>query len=79
MSDTWVAGTILICLIFVIIGIPCVFIAVLGFKMLNKLAYFPSKNPAIQTSIFIWLVMIEVVAFTMLMVFYHVFSDYSAQ
>lgn len=79
MSESWVAGITLITIIFVIIGIPCIFIAVLGFKMLNKLAYFPSKNPAIQTSIFFWLVMIEIVAFTMLMIFYHVFSDYSAQ
>ena len=77
MSEAWVAGIILITLVFIIIAVPCVFIAFLGYKMLNKLAYFPSKNPAIQMSILFWLMIVEVASVTMLLTFYHVFADYS--
>lgn len=76
MSETWSAGLILIGLVLIIIIIPCIFIGVLGSSMLNRLAYYPSKTPAIQMSIFFWLMLSEVVSITLLLMFYHVFADY---
>ena len=78
MSQTLWAGIVLISFVFIIVGIPCVFIAVLGVGMLNKLAYFPSKAPAVQMSILGWLLLVEVVSVTLLLLFYHVFADYGA-
>ena len=79
MGESWQAGLIFIAVISVIIGIPCIFIAVIGSKMLNKLAYFPSKNPAIQKSVCFWIILVEVAAFTILLMFYHVLADYSVK
>ena len=79
MSETWRAGLILVTIVFLIIVVPCIFIAVLGSKMLNKLAYFPSKNPAIQKDVCFWIVLVEIASFTLLIMFYHVFADYSGK
>ncbi len=59
----------------VIVAIPCIGISILGTKMLNKLAYFPSKTPAIHMSILGWLVVVEVVAVTLMLSFYRVFQE----
>lgn len=71
------AAVTLITILIVIVGLPCVAVAWLGSRMINKLGYFPSKNPAIQTSIFLQLLVIEIFSFTLLFLFYHVFVDYS--
>lgn len=77
MSETWSVGIVMIAIVFVIVAIPCLFTGWLGYKMLKKLAYFPSKNPAIQMGIFLKLLIVEVVSITLLLVFYHVLADYS--
>ena len=73
MNEVWRAGVILIVIISVIMAIPCVCTIYLGRKMLKKLAYFPSKNPAIQMNIIMWLVIVEIVSFVLLFVFYQIF------
>jgi len=75
LGITWTASVILVAMFFFIIAIPCLFVAVLGYKMLGKLAYFPSKNPAIQTDMFFWLVLTEIVSITLLLAFYHTFAE----
>ena len=79
MYDSWTAGLVLVVIVFVVVTLPCVFIGILGYKMLNKLAYYPSKNPAIQMSIFFWLILVEVVSVTLLLLFYQMFADYSSE
>lgn len=77
MNETWTAGLILIVIVLMVIAIPCFFVAFLGYQMLHKLAYYPSKNPAIQMSIFFWLIIVEIASVAMLIAFYHIFADYS--
>ena len=79
MSETWVAGLILISVVLVIVAIPCFFVSFLGYQMLHRLAYFPSKNPAIQMSIFLWLIVVEIASIVMLITFYHIFADYTQE
>ncbi len=73
------SSLVLILMFLVIMGIPCTGVAILGTKMINKLGNFPSKTPAIQLSVFWKLLIIEVVGFTMLIGFYHLFADYSGE
>ena len=79
MSETMIAGLILSAIISVIMAVACVPIAILGCKMLNKLAHHPSQTPMIQTSILIPLVIVEVVSITALLIFYHVLADYKKE
>lgn len=79
MSDAIIGGIILVCLFLVIIGIPCVGIAIVGRQLIYKLSHFPSKTPAIQTGILFKLVIIEIVGFTLLLTFYHILSDYGSE
>ena len=76
MSDTWGPGVILITVILILIGIPCAGVAVLGNRLLNRLGYFPSKTPAIQKSILVKLVVIEIISVTFLLMFFHALSEY---
>ena len=69
------ARVILVVIWFIIIAIPCIGTALVGRKMLNKLAYFPSKTPAIHMSTLGWLMVIEIVAVTLLLTFYRVFQE----
>jgi hypothetical protein len=57
-----------------IIIIPCFLVAMIGRKMIDQMGQYPSKTPFIQMSIFYKLVLIEVFAFTLLLLFYHFFS-----
>lgn len=77
MSSLWISAITLISIILVIVGFPCIAVAWLGTRMINRMGYFPSKAPAIQMSIFLKLVVIEIFSFTLLFMFYHVFIDYS--
>jgi len=76
MSDVWGPGVILIAVIAIIMAVPCVGVALLGSKMINKLAFFPSKTPAIQKSILIKLIVIELISVALLLAFFHALSDY---
>ena len=79
MSETWSAGLILITVITFIMAVPCFFVAFLGYQMLHRLAYFPSKNPSVQMSIFFWLIIVEIASIVMLIMFYHIFADYTPE
>ena len=49
-----------------IVLVPCVLVMLMGKKMIQQLGRYPSKTPAIQMSIFVQLVVIEIVTFTLL-------------
>ena len=59
----------------VIIIIPCVLVALLGRKLIDQIAHFPTRAPVFHVSIFFKLVIIEAVTFTLLITFLHVFAN----
>ena len=72
--EYWYEAFIFIGIFSFLMLVPCVGVAVIGYKMIQKLGHFPSKTPAIQMSIVLQLVLTEVVAFTLIMIFYQIFS-----
>jgi hypothetical protein len=72
--DLWKEAFVFGVIYAVIITIPCVIAGIMGVKMINQLGTYPSKTPFIQMSIFFKLVLLEIVTFTLLVGFYHVFT-----
>jgi len=70
------AALVLFAMFFVIIAIPCVGVAVLGWNLANRLAFYPSKTPAIHLSVILKLVILETISFGLLMFLYHILADY---
>ena len=70
MGDSAGAALSFIGVFYAIMFVPCVGAAVLGTKLINKLGRFPSKTPVIQLGILFPLVVLEVVSFTMMLVFF---------
>lgn len=66
------AAVVFILIFFVVMLIPCVGVAWLGSKLINKLGRYPSKTPALQISIIFRLAVLEVVSFTLLLVFFKI-------
>ena len=56
----------------VLIAVPCTGIAWLGKKLIDNLGKYPSKTPMIQTSIIFKLAFIEIVSFTLLLLFFKI-------
>jgi hypothetical protein len=65
---------VFILIIFILISIPTVGTAWLGYKLIDKLGRFPSKTPAIQMSIMFKLIGLEVVSITLILIFFKIFS-----
>ena len=65
---------VLLCLFFLAVNIPCVVIAWLGVKFLAELGRYPSKTAAIQMSICLKLVVIEVFSFTFILALFKVLA-----
>jgi hypothetical protein len=66
------AAVVFVCIFFVLVTIPCVGIAWLGKRMIDKVGNFPSKTPGIQMEIVIKLVFLEIVSMTLLLLFFKV-------
>ena len=73
----FVAALILLAMFTFVITVPCVGIAILGYKLMDKIGRYPSKTPAFQTNIVVKLFILEIIAFGMLSVLYHLLADYS--
>jgi len=71
----WYEGLILVFFFFLIIGIPCSFVAIHGSKMINDIGNFPTKTAKIQTRGWYWVIIIEIVSFVLMAVFLRVFSS----
>lgn len=65
---------VLICLFFLAVNIPCIVIAWLGSKYIGQLGRFPSKTAAIQMSLCLKLVVIEVASFTFILMLFKALS-----
>lgn len=63
---------VFVLIFFVLIAIPCVGIAWIGSKFIEKLGRFPSKTPAIQMSVVVKLIFLEVVSWTLLLLFFKI-------
>jgi len=57
---------------FILIAIPCVGIAWLGSRLINRLGRYPSKTPAIQMSVVFKLTVLEIVSWTLLLLFFKI-------
>lgn len=69
------AGLFFIIIFTFIVLIPCVLIAIIGYKMITRLGYFPSKTPAIHLSIVWQLISIELISITALLLLFYVLED----
>ena len=76
MSENLQYGLILVAVIFAMMVIPCVIISVIGYRMISAVGNYPSKTPGIQMGILLKLLIVEIVALTMWLIFYHTFADY---
>ncbi len=74
MGDSFWLGFFFILVWFVIIGVPCIIISIIGCKMIAKVGQWPSKTPAIYKSVLWKLVIVEFSAFFILGLFYHIFT-----
>jgi len=70
------AAFILIGMFLFIIGIPCIGVAILGTNLANRIAFHPSKTPAIQLSVMLQLFILEIISFGLLSLLYHLLADY---
>ncbi len=70
----WTEGIIFIGIFLIIILIPCLGVSIMGYRMIQKLGYQPSQTPVIQMSIFLKLIVLEIISFILLIGFYRIFS-----
>lgn len=75
--DLWSESLIFAMIFGIIIIVPCVLVALLGRKLIDKLGAYPSKAPEIQLSICWQLVVIEVVTFLAITGFFQFFTGQS--
>jgi len=71
--DLWTESLIFTVIYAALVFVPCFLITLIGKRMIDRLGQFPSQAPAIQLSIFLKLVVIEIISFTCLIGFYHIF------
>ncbi len=71
----WYEAVIFFCVFSAVVLIPCVLCAILGLKMIGRLARYPTKTPVISLSIFVPLVLIEAATFLTIIGFYNLFAD----
>jgi hypothetical protein len=69
MNET---AVVFIFIFLVLMAIPCAGVAVIGYRLITRLGTFPSKTPALQMSVLLRLIVLEVVSFTLLLVFFKV-------
>jgi len=68
--EYWHEAIKFIAIFFLMIMVPCLVVAWMGYKMITKIGFHPSKTPFIQLSIVFKLVTLEVLTFAAIMAFY---------
>ena len=68
--EYWNTGILLIIGFLFLMIVPCVSVAIIGYRMLTKLGTYPSKTPEIQMSICLKLFLIEAFSFGLIYIFY---------
>jgi len=66
------AALAFVAIFFILITIPCVGVGWVGYRLMTRLGRFPSKTPAIQMSVLFKLIILEVVSWTLLLLFFKV-------
>ena len=70
----WGEGLVFVVFFWLIIIIPCVFVAVLGSRMVNEIGNMPSKSAQIQAGASWKVFLAEILSFVLLAVFFHIFK-----
>ena len=65
-------AALFILIFFVLILIPSLSVGWLGYKLIDRLGRYPSRTPAIQLSVLVKLVVVEVVSLTLLLLLFKV-------
>ncbi len=73
--DLWRESFLFAVIYAVMIIIPCVVVAYFGKRMITQLGLYPSKTPSIQMSVFLILLVTEVITFCGLIGFYRFFVN----
>ncbi|MBF0386509.1 MAG: hypothetical protein HQL20_01475 [Candidatus Omnitrophica bacterium] len=71
----WHEGFVFIGMFLVMVGVPCFFTAMLGTRLIENLGQHPSRSAKMQMGICVQFLLVEIFAFAMLLLFFHVFSD----
>ena len=74
LFNMWGESFIFLSVYALIILVPCGLITIIGKKMINELGRYPSRSPSIHMSIFMKLVVIEIMTFACLLGFFKIFS-----
>lgn len=75
LFDLWGESFIFAAIYSVIILLPCVIIALMGRKLIEKLGRYPSKAPPIQMSIFLPFMTVFVITSALLLGFFQFFTS----
>ncbi len=70
----WVEGLTFIVMFFFVIGFACFWVALLGSRMINDIGNHPTKSAQLQFTTAWKLMLIELVAFALLVAFYMIFN-----
>lgn len=73
-KSDWMVSLVFCAVFAVIVLVPCVIIALIGHKAIDRMGQRPSQIPAIQMQIFLPLIITDIVTFAALIGFYNVFS-----
>ena len=63
---------VFIIIFYVLMLIPCLGVGWLGYKLITRLGRYPSRTPAIQLSIMLKLVIVEVVSLTLILLMFKI-------
>jgi hypothetical protein len=73
--EYWTEGFIFIGIFFVIVGLPCIFVGILGTRLIDYIGVHPSKSSPMQLKVTLQLIVVQMISFLILAVFFHMFSD----
>ncbi|MEI8011026.1 MAG: hypothetical protein WCI27_00905 [Candidatus Omnitrophota bacterium] len=59
----------------VIVGLPCIAVAVLGTRMINHIGRYPTRSARMQLHVCLQLLPVQVLSFFLLWVFFRVLSN----
>lgn len=60
----------------VVVWLPCLGVAILGVRLMERMGRYPSKTPVFQMNTFLKLAVLEIIAFGLLATLYHLLADY---
>ncbi|MCA9399306.1 MAG: hypothetical protein KC618_06125 [Candidatus Omnitrophica bacterium] len=72
--DLWAEAFIFSSVYAILIIIPCILVAIMGRKLIDKLGQYPTRAPLIHMEIFFKMIILEVLTFGSIIVFYLFFQ-----